>query len=109
MKDRRSRRIPPSSAYIGAGNKTSVFSRKARKPFQEMADIYKKEARKLKGNEDKNIFKQLSIEDKKLIRDRILRKKKNDERKFYFILLLSVLITIFVVGSIVSLLRKYYF
>lgn len=46
MKNKTSRRISASSAYIGAGNKTSAFSRKARKAFENVPDVYKNTLRK---------------------------------------------------------------
>ncbi|MEQ8908591.1 MAG: hypothetical protein RIC95_05335 [Vicingaceae bacterium] len=46
MSNRKSRRVPNSSAYMGSGNKTSAFNQKPRKPFQEVAEVYKKAIQK---------------------------------------------------------------
>ncbi len=108
MRNKKSRRIAPSSAYIGSGNKTSVFSRKARKPFQDMAEIYKNEAIKIKGNHEKKLFEKLSEEDKKLIRERIIRNKIKEKWRFLVILIISSFMTILIVTAIVILLKIYF-
>lgn len=46
MKKKTSRRIAASSAYIGAGNKTSSFSQRPAKAFGRIPEAYKKTRRR---------------------------------------------------------------
>ena len=90
MKKRASRRIAPSSGYIGAGNKTAVFSRKARKPFEQVADIYKEKVKDNgKNTEDyRKAFKSLSEDEKRRIKFEVIKERKRQDRRRIVIALL---------------------
>ena len=95
MKNRTSRRIAPSSAYIGSGNKTEVFSRKARKPFSYLADIYREELKNRGGNNYRMAFKHLTSEEKQEVRKQILeRRKKEDLKKIILLGFLGLLLVV---------------
>ena len=93
MKNRTSRRIAPSSAYIGAGNKTSSFTHKPKKAFGTIADVYRRELRR-KGTLDyRKTFKRLSEAEKLAIKNRIIvKRRKQDWIKFTIAIILLIAI-----------------
>ena len=104
MSDRTSRRIPASSAYIGAGNMTSVFSQKPKKPFEQLASIYKEELGK-HGGDHKSVFAKLSEGEKKAIRERIRKQQKKRGKQRFVAILISLLLTVLLMAGLVYLLR----
>ena len=95
MKKRPSRRIAPSSAYIGAGNRTSSFTHKPRRAFGVVAQLYRDELPQRSSQDYRGVFKTLSGADKKKIRMRILEKKrKQDTIKIMIAILLLAMITV---------------
>ena len=58
--------MSPGVGYIGAGNKTSVFARKPKIPFEKIKDIYGNELERLKSkkSDQKISFKKLTEKEK---------------------------------------------
>lgn len=108
MTKRTSRRISLSSAYIGSGNRTEVFSRKPRQAFAKLSEIYKEELRSGGKDDHRQIFKQLSDDEKKVIRERILKQRKRDSFSKILILFVSIGITAILIWILVIWLKGYF-
>lgn len=89
---RSSRRIAPSSGYIGAGNKTEAFSRPSRVPFAKIRARYLRESGRLTGR-DKHFAAALSEEEKQRIRKRIISYYQRQRVTRFLALLLSLILT----------------
>lgn len=108
MSNRNSRRIQNSSAYMGAGNRASVFNQKARKPFEEVADIYKKEIQKKGDKNSRAIFKELSVLEKQIIKTRIKKQERKKKIQSVYILIASIILG--VIGLlIIGIAIRYFF
>ena len=70
MRGNRRERMSVSSAYIGAGNLTSVFARRPRIPFVKIKQIYGDELERFKLEKDKKhlVISELSQKEKKEIK-----------------------------------------
>ena len=104
MGHRKSRRITPASAYIGAGNRTSVFTRKSRRPFQDLHEVYLKEAKNLKESRDEAIYAKLTDHEKQIIRKRI---KNNEVRLFVIKLSFSILLTLLFASFLIWIIKNF--
>jgi hypothetical protein len=96
MKRDNRRRMSPGVGYIGAGNKTSVFTRKPKIPFKRMKDIYGNELERLKsGKSDrKKSFKKLTEREKLEIRKRIKIQIRKEQNKNILIGIIAIIITL---------------
>jgi len=89
--------MSPGVGYIGAGNKTTVFSRKSNIPFKKIKAIYGDEMERLKSERliDNKPFKKLSETNRLKIKKRI----KNQIRKEqYKNLIVAIIVIIIVLG-----------
>ena len=96
MKRENRRRMSPGVGYIGAGNKTSVFTRKPKNSFEKIKDIYGNELERLKsGNSDqKKSFKDLTEKEKLKIRKRIKTQFRKEQNRNLIIGIVSIIITL---------------
>jgi hypothetical protein len=90
---------------MGSGNKTSVFNQKARKPFQELADIYKQQT----GQEPKADFRKLSKEDKQKIKQKIRDQQAKETKQRYLALVFSFVGGILLLAAIAITIRYLFF
>ena len=83
MRRNRRRRMSPGLGYIGSGNKTSVFTRKSKLPFEKVKEIYGEELERLNSEKNKQnlSFKKLTEKEKLEIRERIRGKVIKERRK----------------------------
>ncbi|MEX2380179.1 MAG: hypothetical protein WD530_05515 [Vicingaceae bacterium] len=107
MTKRTSRRISPSSAYIGAGNKTSIFSRKARKPFEDISDIYKQAIKKDSDQDYRESFRKLTEEEKIAIKQKIRKQNIKTNQKLFFAIILTVLFSVALLYLLIFLIKNY--
>ncbi|NOX48012.1 MAG: hypothetical protein GXO89_13645, partial [Chlorobi bacterium] len=100
-----------SQWYFGGGNRISVFSRKPKKPFEEIKSIYLSKAKALKvsGTHTTGISREQSKRIKEQIRKEIRIEEINSLKKRGFILILSIAIllglyylTIYLIGIIAT-------
>lgn len=77
MPHRKSRRMSASSAYIGAGNNTSDFNKKARKPWDKLPERF------LDKSKSKQQLKQkeFSEADPKALKERLVQEQKEARKK----------------------------
>ena len=96
MKRENRRRMSPGVGYIGAGNKTSVFTRKPKTSFEKIKDYYGNELERLKsGNSDqKKSFKDLTEKEKLKIRKRIKTQFRKEQNRNLIIGIVSIIITL---------------
>lgn len=107
MTKKTSRRISPSSAYIGAGNKTSVFSRNARKPFEDLSDVYKQAIKKGTDQNYRESFRKLTDEEKIAIKQKIREQSKKTNRKLFIVTILTVLSSGILIFCLIYLIKHY--
>ena len=104
MKRENRRRMSPGVGYIGAGNKTSVFTRRNKIPFDKIKSIYGNEMERL--NTEKKLqnkpFKRLSESEKLEIRKRIKAQIQKDQTR----ILIIVIIAIFFIFGIIYLISN---
>ena len=83
MRQNRRPRMSLGFGYIGSGNKTSVFTRRPKLPFEKIKEIYGEELEKLnlKKNKQNLSFKKLTIKEKLEIRERVKGQLKKQQRK----------------------------
>jgi len=88
--------MSPGVGYIGSGNKTSVFTRKPKIPFEKMKDIYGNELERLKSEKSdrKKSFKELTEREKLEIRKRIKIQIRKEQNKNLIIGIIAIIITI---------------
>ena len=96
--------MSPGVGYIGAGNKTSVFTRRNKIPFDKIKSIYGNEMERL--NTEKKLqnkpFKRLSESEKLEIRKRIKAQIQKDQTR----ILIIVIIAIFFIFGIIYLISN---
>lgn len=101
-----------SQWYFGGGNRISVFTRRPKKPFEEIKSLYLRETKYLKDLESNT--SEISIEQRTIIKERIRNQIRKEEiqsiKKSALILLLSIGILIGMIYFIKYLigLAKYY-
>ena len=95
MARRTSRRMKPSSGYIGSGNRTEVFTRKPRKPFQDVPNIFKNKVSDNSNSKinSKQTSSDISETERKAYAVRIIHERRKD-----FIRNLMIFITIVLLG-----------
>jgi len=83
MRRNRRPRMSPGIGYIGSGNKTSVFTRRPKLPFEKIKEIYGEELEKLNSKKIKGnlSFKKLTEKEKREIRERVKGQLKKQQRK----------------------------
>ncbi|MCG2418921.1 hypothetical protein K8089_07790 [Aequorivita sp. F47161] len=83
-----------SSAYIGAGNQTSFFNRKASVPFKQLKKIYGEELALISSEQSKLGLnrKTLSETDRVLLKEKIRILIKNQRRNYIINLLVTICI-----------------
>jgi len=100
MRQSRTRRISPGFGYIGSGNKTSIFTRRAKPPFSKVKAIYGEELERLKLEkvDQKLSFKELTKEEKLRIRSRIKAELLSERKKqiVAFTILVLFVLAIFI-------------
>lgn len=77
MPQRKSRRKRASSAYIGAGNNTSDFNKKARKPWNKLPKQFSDKSKSKQPLKRK----EMSEADREALRERFVQKQKNARKK----------------------------
>ena len=81
--------MPASSGYIGAGNKTSVFNRKPKVPFEKIRTRLDLEFESANhGNPEK---KRLSQKEREQIKARVREQIRVDRRKEIFYVAMALL------------------
>ena len=101
MRPSRTRRKSPGFEYIGAGNKTSVFTSRPKSPFSKIKSIYGEELNRLnlKKAKQKLSFKVLTEKEKDEIRKRVKAELIADQKRQAIAgtILLLIVLTIFIV------------
>ena len=94
----------PGVGYIGSGNKTSVFTRKNKLPFDKIKSIYGNEMERLKTEKtlQNKPFKRLSESEKLAIRKRIKAQIQKEQTRN----LILVIIAIFFILGIIYLISN---
>ena len=97
MKRENRRRMSLGVGYIGSGNKTSVFTRKNKVPFDKIKSIYGDEMERLKpGKTTQNkSFKKLTESEKLKIRKRV---KAQIQKEQIVNLIMGVIAILFIFG-----------
>lgn len=101
-----------SQWYYGGGNRISVFTRRPKKPFEEIKNLYLREVDSLNDLEsNKN---GISVEQRRKIKERIIRQIRKEEikslKKLGLILLISIGILIgliYFVKYLIELIKFY--
>ena len=95
MNRKNRRRISPGVGYIGAGNRTSVFTRKQKVPFEKIKAIYGDEMERLHSEKlmQNKSFKKLTERDKLEIKSRIKTQLRRAQKKniLVVIIVLSIM------------------
>ncbi len=112
MKKGQRRRMNLTLGYIGAGNKTSLFTRKPKLPFRKIKEIYGEELEHFTANTINPENKQtpLSVEDIKKIRDNVKKQLKREQKKNSIALLIAlfvILVIIIVINFYFSEIREF--
>ena len=96
MKRENRRRMSPGVGYIGSGNKTSVFTRKPKIPFEKIKDIYGSELERLKSEkvDQKISFKKLTEKEKLEIRKRIKTQIRKEQNRNLITGIIAIIITL---------------
>ena len=85
------RRMPPSTGYIGFGNKSSVFDRKPKVAFEKIRSYYDQELDKVFYAEQEK--QELSNAQREAIKANIRRKLKQDRRQEVFYAAFAVVLS----------------
>ena len=106
MRKNTGRRMNPASAYIGSGNKTSFFTNRPKSPFSRIKQIYGEELERfeLGTNEQSRQSKELLTQQKKEIKERVL-KQFREEQKQNFVIISSLILFVFILIIFIN----YYF
>jgi hypothetical protein len=107
MAKRKSRRIAPSSAYIGSGNRTSTFSQTPKKAFESVAYLYKGELKKDDKDDYRKAFKKLSDLEKAQIRQKIIQQKKAETIRKVVVLISSLVVLGLLILAFLYIFKKY--
>ncbi|MCZ4320238.1 hypothetical protein O4H26_14690 [Aequorivita viscosa] len=101
---RNKRRMSLSSAYIGAGNQTSFFNRKASVPFKQLKKIYGEELALISSEQSKLGLnrKTLSETDRVLLKQKIRILIKNQRRKYIINLALTIVVLALAVFAFIT-------
>ena len=102
MKFQRTTKTYNSSSYIGSGNKSSTFNRKAKSAFQKIRTVYGNQLSRNQGEIDYVTYGNLSEEEKVKIRNHvqsIITKEK--KRQFYSYLSYFILIVFVILLTII--------
>ena len=102
----RERRNKPMAAYayIGAGNKFSVITRKARPPFERIKTIYGEEHSKLIKNKPENHQPQVTKIQRADLKKKVEDIVRSETRVRILTVCLSILITLVIFGIVYYLL-----
>ena len=96
MRRNRRPRMSPGVGYIGSGNRTSVFTRRSKLPYEKIKEIYGEELERLNSKKiERNFsFKKLTEKEKLEIRERVRGQVIKEQRKELIIGIITFLIAL---------------
>jgi|GEM_PF-6977276 len=94
---------------MGAGNKVSVFNRKARSPYSEYAEIFRREIKKQKDQDPRLTFRELSDAEKKALKRQVKEIQKARAKRIWISTLMSILFSLVLLYLLALALRYVFF
>lgn len=104
MPHRKSRRMPASSGYIGAGNRSSEINKKARRPLQDLPEVYRGKTTKRRSKDSEEFGK----EERERLRARLQATWKEEGRKRLWIIFISLSFGLLLLTLLIRLLRLFF-
>ena len=100
MPHRKSRRMRASSAYIGAGNNTADFNKKARKPWDKLPERFLEKSKSKQQLKPK----EFSEADREALRERLVQEQKEARKKVVIHLGIALVFSLILVPVLIWLL-----
>ncbi len=104
MSRRRKTKPLIGSGYIGAGNKFSVISRRAKVPFEKLKSIYGEELERIAIDESRKItLKDLSPSEKIALKNRIREIMASERRSIIISWVATIIVTVVILYLVYSI------